>query len=104
MIKECVVLNGTVINIGPWDYKKINIQLPTEEGQEPKYEEIITNPLPEGAEIVELEIAEGPDGGLYPVEQPPPKSEIQKLKEEFRHDLDKAVIELSMSIAAQQGG
>ncbi|MMZ49670.1 hypothetical protein D1872_113740 [compost metagenome] len=107
MIKECVVLNGVVVNIGPWDYKKVKIQLPVEEGQEPEYEEIITNPLPEGAEIVELEITEGPDGGLYPVGQLPPKSEIQKLKEELQQvqaNADKAIIELSMAMATQQGG
>ncbi|WP_405154780.1 hypothetical protein [Paenibacillus sp. FSL K6-0108] len=71
MIKEVVVLNGDVINIGPWDYmvKKIEIE-PGEYDDEgkvikaPVYEEQVTNPLPLGAVIEQREIEATPDGGL----------------------------------------
>ncbi|MEK3950297.1 hypothetical protein MHB46_17950 [Paenibacillus sp. FSL H7-0703] len=71
MIKECVVLNDEVINIGPWDYNRQQVLLsPAEYDDEGKvtkeavYEEQTTNPLPEGATIEEREIEVAPDGGL----------------------------------------
>ncbi|MGG4504040.1 hypothetical protein [Paenibacillus polymyxa] len=71
MTKECVVLNGEVINIGPWDYmRKQVLASPVEyddEGnvtKEAEYEEQTMNPLPEGATIEEREIEVAPDGGL----------------------------------------
>ncbi|AOK91962.1 hypothetical protein [Paenibacillus polymyxa] len=71
MIKECVVLNDEVINIGPWDYNRQQVLLsPAEYDDEGKvtkeavYEEQTTNPLPEGAIIEEREIEVAPDGGL----------------------------------------
>lgn len=45
MLKECVVLNGQIINIGEWD---------DQEGK---------NPLPEGAVIEERGITQNSDGG-----------------------------------------
>ncbi|MMZ58868.1 hypothetical protein D1872_208650 [compost metagenome] len=71
MRKECVVLNGEVINIGPWDYKIQSMQvIPAEFNEDGSvikdavYEEQIMNPLPEGAVIEEREIEVAPDGGL----------------------------------------
>jgi hypothetical protein len=71
MIKECVILNDEVINIGPWDYNRQQVLVsPAEyddEGsitKEAEYEEQTTNPLPEGATIDEREIEVAPDGGL----------------------------------------
>ncbi|OAZ49764.1 XkdW family protein [Paenibacillus polymyxa] len=71
MIKDCVVLNDEVINIGPWDYKLQQVlKSPAEYNDEGKitkeavYEDRITNPLPEGATIEEREIEVAPDGGL----------------------------------------
>ncbi|ODA08733.1 hypothetical protein [Paenibacillus polymyxa] len=71
MIKECVVLNDEVINIGPWDYKRQQVQMsPAEYNDEGKatkeavYEEQTMNPLPEGATIEEREVEVAPDGGL----------------------------------------
>ena len=46
MNRECVILNGKIINIGAWDNR---------EG---------TNPLPEGATVEQRDIVESPDGGL----------------------------------------
>jgi len=86
MMKECVVLNGQVINIGPWDFQIQRVEVEPaeydEEGnvvKEPVFEEIVTNPLPEGAEIVEMEVVEGPDGGLYPAGYTPPETPQQKI-------------------------
>ncbi|MGR6765347.1 hypothetical protein ACU1JV_26625 [Paenibacillus sp. T2-29] len=64
MIKECVILNGEVINIGPWDYRKQQVQTGVDKDQNPIYEEQVTNPLPEGVVIEEREIEVAPDGGL----------------------------------------
>jgi hypothetical protein len=64
MIKECVVLNGDVINIGPWDYYKQQVQTGIDGNGSPIYEEQVTNPLPEGAATEEREIEVSPDGGL----------------------------------------
>ncbi|MBE7897251.1 hypothetical protein G7L40_00810 [Paenibacillus polymyxa] len=71
MIKDVVVLDGQVINIGPWDYKLLSVMVsPAEhddEGnvtKEAVYEDRVTNPLPEGAVIEQQEIEVAPDGGL----------------------------------------
>lgn len=71
MMKDVVLLNGEVINIGPWDYKVENVVIEPgeydEEGnviKEPVYVERETNPLPSGAVTEEREIEETPDGGL----------------------------------------
>ncbi|QYK68255.1 XkdW family protein [Paenibacillus sp. S02] len=64
MIKECVMLNGEVINIGPWDYRVQPIMTGLDEQGKPIYEEQPTNPLPEGAVIEEREIETAEDGGL----------------------------------------
>lgn len=69
MLKECVILNGKVINIGPWDYQYKEIG----------GKQIAMNPLPEGAEIVEMEVVEGPDGGLYPAGYVPPETSDKKI-------------------------
>lgn len=64
--KQCVILDGQVINIGPWD----------DMGG--------TNPIPEGATIEEREVAQGEDGGWYVVGEPKPKTpqeEIAELKQ-----------------------
>ncbi|MDP1513071.1 XkdW family protein [Paenibacillus sp. CMAA1739] len=64
MKKECVVLNSEVINIGPWDYQKRQLQNGVDKDGKPIYEEQVTNPLPEGATFEEREIEVAPDGGL----------------------------------------
>ncbi|UNL94007.1 XkdW family protein [Paenibacillus polymyxa] len=71
MIKDVVVLDGQVINIGPWDYKLLSVMVsPAEhddEGnvtKEAVYEDRVTNPLPEGTVIEQQEIEVAPDGGL----------------------------------------
>ncbi|MGZ0043397.1 hypothetical protein [Paenibacillus ottowii] len=75
MIKECVVLNNEVINIGPWDYKKQQVQTGIDGQGNPLYEERITNPLPEGAVIEEREIETTPDGDLIVKGSAQPTSE-----------------------------
>ncbi|XID92509.1 hypothetical protein ACF3MZ_29280 [Paenibacillaceae bacterium WGS1546] len=89
MMRECVVLNGQVINIGPWDYQIQSLEVSPEERdeegniiKEAVYEDRPSNPLPDGAEIIEMEIVEGPDGGLYPAEQLPGPSEVERLRGE----------------------
>jgi hypothetical protein len=62
MMKTCVILDGKIINVGPWDDK---------DG---------TNPLPEGAVIEEREFVEI-DGGLYPADYTPPKSPQEQVQE-----------------------
>lgn len=73
MLKKCIVLNGQVINIGPWDYQYERVEVEPaeydEEGnlvKEAVYEEIARNPLPEGAEEVEIEVCQAEDGGWVP--------------------------------------
>lgn len=73
-LTECVVLNGKVINIGPWDYKEQYVEV-----TKGVYEKRIRNPIPEGAEIVMKEVVEGPDGGLYQADYIPPKSDVEFL-------------------------
>lgn len=63
MRKECVILNGQVINIGPWD----------DMGG--------TNPLPEGAVVEEREVAQGEDGGWYVVGESRPKTPQERITE-----------------------
>lgn len=79
MRKECVILNGRVINIGPWDYQYQMVQVGEDEEGNPIYEERAMNPMPEGAVIEEREIEIGPDGGLYVVGEPRPESPEQKI-------------------------
>jgi hypothetical protein len=71
MIKDVVVLNSKVINIGPWDEQIRPVLVsPSEyddEGnvtKEALYEDRVMNPMPEGAVIEEREIEVAPDGGL----------------------------------------
>lgn len=101
MMRECVILDGQVINIGPWDYQIQTFEVSPEERDEEGniikdavYEDRPTIPLPDGAEIIEMEIVEGPDGGLYPVGQLPGPSEVERLREE-NMDLKLALVELA---------
>ena len=57
MLKECVVLNGLIINIGEWDYQYIEV----EGGQ------VEQNPLPDGATVEQRELEFDPDRGWYEV-------------------------------------
>lgn len=52
--------DGTIINIGPWDYQMVPVM---EDGQQ--VGERALNPLPAGAYEAQVEITSGPDGGLY---------------------------------------
>lgn len=73
MIKPCVFdADGNLINIGEWDYgiQKIEVEPAEydEEGNEIKeavYEDVVTNPLPDGANIEEREVEYDPDRGWY---------------------------------------
>lgn len=75
--KPCVILDGKVINIGPWD----------DQGG--------LNPMPEGAVIEEREVYQGEDGGWYVVGETRPKTpqeEINELKQLIA-DLSELLIE-----------
>ncbi|AWB45268.1 hypothetical protein DCC85_14235 [Paenibacillus sp. CAA11] len=82
MIKECVLLNGQVINIGPWDYQKERVLINPGE-DEPLFEERINNPLPEDAEIVEMEVTQSEDGGWYAKDYLPQPSELDRMGAEI---------------------
>ncbi|MEK3787551.1 hypothetical protein [Paenibacillus sp. FSL K6-1230] len=71
MIKDVVILDGQVINIGPWDEQIQRVLVsPAEyddEGlivKDAVYEDVVTNPMPEGAVIEQREIETALDGGL----------------------------------------
>lgn len=80
MMMECVILNGKVINFGPWDYQTQPVQvgenivspaeydeagnLIKEEVAEPIFEDVVTNPLPDGVIIEQMEVLQTEDGGL----------------------------------------
>lgn len=89
MIRQCVVLNGQVINIGEWDYQTEQVETKpaiideeTQEAIEPaEYETVIRNPLPDGAEFVDIEVVVGADGGLYPADYTPPKTDKERIEE-----------------------
>lgn len=57
MQKVCVVINGQVINIGPWDYQYEQVEVTpsvvdeetNEVIREAEYQQVARNPLPEGA-------------------------------------------------------
>ena len=71
MIKKCYVLNGEIINVGEWDYQKtIN-----EQG-----EEVINNPLPEGANEEERDFEYTEERGWFDVGTVPQPSEIEILQ------------------------
>ncbi len=74
MIKECVILNGKIINIGEWDFKKQQIEISPAEVDEDGnvikdavFEEQIKNPMPEGVTIEERNFEYDADRGWYEV-------------------------------------
>jgi len=84
MIKECVVLDGKVINIGPWDYQYTEV-----DGQQ-----VAQNTLPDGATIENRDFEYDADRGWYETgtpATPTAEEEIAQLKQ--------AVAELSILIA-----
>lgn len=75
MIKKCITLNGQIINIGEWDYKKQRQMVsPAEKNEngdivkEAEYEDIVTNPLPNGTIEEDIDIVKAEDGCLYAVD------------------------------------
>jgi hypothetical protein len=54
--------DGQVINIGPWEYGLRAVERFDEGGV--VIENVVTNPLPEGATSAEEEVVETADGGL----------------------------------------
>lgn len=74
MIKKCYVLEGKIINIGDWDYQKtIN-----EQG-----EEVIGNPLPEGANEEERDFEYTEERGWFEVGTVPQPTKEELLKQEL---------------------
>ncbi|MBD3917641.1 hypothetical protein H8B09_02670 [Paenibacillus sp. PR3] len=93
MIKPCVILNGQVINIGPWDYQIKTIEISPEmfddngnKIDEARFQEVVSNPLPDGAVIEELDIAEDTNGGQYVIGTAPQESNLQKI-DRLLHEL-----------------
>lgn len=71
MLKSCVVLNGVVINIGEWDYLY----------EDSDGEQVVRNPMPEGATIEERDFDYQPDRGWYEVGTPAPKTPAERIAE-----------------------
>jgi hypothetical protein len=74
MLKQCVILNGQIINIGEWDYQMQPFELEppqyNEEGElikEGVYEDRPTNPFPEGTTTEERNVEYDADRGWYEV-------------------------------------
>ena len=97
MLKQCVTLNGKLINIGPWDYQIRQVQIGEEEviieperevdgviippviEKRPIYEDQVTNPLPEGAVEVEVEVEFSDEHGWRQAGTPLPMSQTDKI-------------------------
>lgn len=71
MTKSVVILNGEIYHVGEWDYQKYE----DEEGNE-----IVGNPLPEGATIEEREMEYTKEYGWREVGWKPPASDLDRLK------------------------
>ena len=80
MLKECVVLNGQIINIGPWDYQIQPVQVGIDDEGNPIYEDQITNPLPEGAVIEQRDFTYDDIRGWYETGVPKPPTAEERLK------------------------
>lgn len=70
MLKECVILNGQIINIGQWDYQIMRVEIEpakiNDAGDiimEAVYEDRVTNPIPEGAVIEQRNFIQNSDSG-----------------------------------------
>lgn len=91
MLRECVVLNGKVINIGPWDYQYQRVEVTPAEYdddgnvvKEAVYEDRPMNPLPEGVVIEERDFEYDKDRGWYEVSSlaiPTAEERIKALEE-----------------------
>lgn len=75
MLKHCVRLYGEIINIGPWDYQYQSVEVtPAQydnEGNETEpagYKDEARNPLPDGAEIIEVDVYQDSEGAWRVVE------------------------------------
>lgn len=101
MLKECVVLNDQVINIGPWDYQVQQVEVGQDDTGQPIYEDRQTNPLPDGAIVQEIEIVEGKDGGLYPADYVAPETDAEKIArlDSENVELKQAIADLTMTMA-----
>ena len=95
MIKKCYVLDGQIINIGEWDYQKtIN-----EQG-----EEVISNPLPQGATEENRDFEYNEERGWYEVGTVQVPSEVDILKSKLNsttQQLDfqeELIVEMAMMI------
>lgn len=83
MMKECAVLNGKVINIGPWDYMVQDVEVGLDEAGNSIYEDRITNPLPEGTIIEEREFEYSEDYGWREVGTTRPKTQVEIMQEQI---------------------
>lgn len=86
MIKECVVLNGKVINVGPWDYQITKVEVAPavydEEGnmtKEAVFEERTMNSMPEGTTIENRDFEYDQDKGWYEVGTSNPPTAEERL-------------------------
>lgn len=111
MIKKCYVLDGKVINIGDWEYFKKQVEVsPAEyndEGNVVKdavFEEVVTNPMPEGAVEQERNFEYSEERGWFEVGIIPKPNEIEVLQAKLNsatQQLDfqeELIVELAMKV------
>jgi hypothetical protein len=80
MMKDCVILNGQIINIGPWDYQIKQVQVDGDE-ENPVYEDRESNPFPVGATIEQRDVDFSDERGWYEVGTVQPPSVEEQLKQ-----------------------
>lgn len=103
MIKECVVSNGSIINIGAWDEQRESVEvepaLYDEDGnitKEAIYEDQMKNPFPEGATIEERDFEYDSERGWYEVGTEAPKTSQQEIDELKQLIADLASLQLGV--------
>ena len=84
MLKQVFMLGDEIINVGEWDYKIEK----DEEGNE-----VIENPLPEGAYVVEKEMKWIEEIGWKPIDWVKPLTQQEQLERDYADLVIKLVTE-----------
>ena len=74
---QCVILDGVIINVGPWEYKPEPVE--REEFQQDSegifkfvkvYDQVPTNPMPAGAVLADIPLAWTAGGSIVAASHP----------------------------------
>lgn len=57
--------DGNVVNIGPWDLKIEEVPVAGFNADKPKYDKVVTNPVPPGVTKKRESVVEAEDGGRF---------------------------------------